>query len=241
MECGRDSWICDVLKTQIYGPLIPMTHGASIMLWDSLACVAELKVIVFFIFYVSSVLYSELFHGSVNSIFFDSFYGTLRTLFFTSIFICVNQLWISKVLIWLEKCFWINEIMKWNMNNLLHQVCVVLYNCLPASPKKREIKSYYNRHFEFCHQPLGWWFLEAKTVTVSSLNINFQRCNALMGEKKIEKGFALKNPNWHFFVTRKESIESLFVSSCSKKSLWRLYLRHEIIPVITLIACLNQV
>ena len=80
MECGRDSWICDVLKTQIYGPLIPMTHGASIMLWDSLACVAELKVIVFFIFYVSSVLYSELFHGSVNSIFFDSFYGTLRTL-----------------------------------------------------------------------------------------------------------------------------------------------------------------
>ena len=52
------------------------------MLWDSLACVAELDAIVFFMFYVSSVLHSELFYGSVNSIFFDSFYGTLRTLFF---------------------------------------------------------------------------------------------------------------------------------------------------------------
>ena len=51
------------------------------MLWDSLACVAELDAIVFFLyFHVSSVVHSELFYGSVNSIFFDSFYGTLRTL-----------------------------------------------------------------------------------------------------------------------------------------------------------------
>ena len=75
----------------------------------------------------------------------------------------------------------------------------VLYNCTTGIAhclcKKKEIKSYNNRNFEFCHQPLGRWFLEAKTVTVSSLNINFQRCNALMGEKKIEKGFALKSPN----------------------------------------------
>ena len=82
MECGRDSWICDVLKTQIYGPLIPMTHGASIMLWDSLECVAELQAVAFFIFYVSSVVHSELFYRSVNLIFFDSFFGSLRTLFF---------------------------------------------------------------------------------------------------------------------------------------------------------------
>ena len=57
MDCGRDFWICDDLKTQIYGPLIPITHGTSTMLWDSLACVAELEAIVFLLyFHVSSVV-----------------------------------------------------------------------------------------------------------------------------------------------------------------------------------------
>ena len=143
-------------------------------------------------FHVSSVVHSELFYGSVNSIFFDSFYGTLQTLLLN-----ISEAYLHQSIMNIKsahmagKCFWINEIMKWNMNNLLHQICV-LYNCPTGiahslCKKKKEIKSYYNRHFEFCHQPLGWQFLEAKTVTLSSLNINFQRCNALMREKKIEK------------------------------------------------------
>ena len=72
---------------------------------------------------IRRLVHSELFYGSMNSIFFDSFYGSLRTLFFN-----ISSAYLHESIMNIKsahmagKCFWINGNMIWNMNNLLHQV-----------------------------------------------------------------------------------------------------------------------
>ena len=102
------------------------------------------------------------------------------------------------MLIWLEKCVWINGNMKRNMNILLHQVCVVLYNC-PTSIAHRLCK----KNIIVLQQK--FWVLSSAIRVVVSRG---QNCHSIFTEHQfstLQRSHGGKE-NWEGFCTQKSKL-----------------------------------